>query len=82
MLISSGWQGGVCLYIGYASVVVPLEEITRYSKTTLPQITGIPRVAWVITFFVNASLTLGSHEFQKILTFWNKFKSDLLVKKR
>jgi uncharacterized membrane protein YedE/YeeE len=50
--------GALVFILIYPKVVLPLENIANYGKTTLPEITGIPKAVWVIPIAIIGFLVL------------------------
>jgi len=44
--------GALVFILIYPNVVMPLEKVAGYGKTTLPEITGTPKAAWIIPIVV------------------------------
>jgi len=54
-----GMLGGALVYILiYPSVAAPLDKLANYGEVTLPQITGVPRVVWVVALAGAGGLAL------------------------
>jgi uncharacterized membrane protein YedE/YeeE len=50
--------GALVFILLYPSIVVPIEKIANYGKTTLPQITNTPQAAWVLPISIIGALIL------------------------
>jgi uncharacterized membrane protein YedE/YeeE len=50
--------GALVFILLYPSIVVPIEKIANYGKTTLPQITNTPKTVWVLPICIIGSLIL------------------------
>lgn len=50
--------GALVFILIYPYAVEPLENIANYGKVTLPEITGVSRAIWVVSFVALGSLTL------------------------
>lgn len=50
--------GALVFILLYPSIVVPIENIANYGKTTLPQVTNTPQAAWVLPISIIGALIL------------------------
>jgi len=50
--------GALAFILIYPSIVAPIDNIANYGKTTLPQITNMPKALWVIPIFLLGSIIL------------------------
>jgi uncharacterized membrane protein YedE/YeeE len=50
--------GALVFILLYPSIVVPIEKVANYGKTTLPQITNTPQAAWVLPISIIGALIL------------------------
>jgi uncharacterized membrane protein YedE/YeeE len=50
--------GALVFILLYPSIVVPIEKIANYGKTTLPQITNTPQAVWVLPISIIGALIL------------------------
>ena len=52
------FAGALVFILIYPSIVMPIDAVANYGKATIPQMTGIPAVAWVLVLVVAGALAL------------------------